>query len=246
MGTERTYGVLVRVYTPKAEEVESRVGRALEHARRILAVHEEFSALKRVVFLVPRDYDCGKTYQALLCGLKEGGLQSSVDIYAPPGYHSCEVLNEGLGELYGSVSHALIVSGKAMSYLTHSALLAIDQAFARGAKVSGLAIDELCDIVLAGRIQNTFAAWDINALLGVGGFDCRTDVEEMAPLVRLALQFGRCVAPIEVEGSSLDVPATATAQERHRRVMATKLEKQQAECRRLGACFEFIRGAIMA
>lgn len=244
MSAERSYGILVRVYTPKVEEVPKRVDRALAHVRQILAVSEGFPALRRVMLLVPRDYDCGGTYQALFDRIGAEGLRGRVGVYALSGYHSCEVLNQGLLELSTDTSHALIVSGKAMPYLTLPALLAIDKAFTKGAKVAGLAVDELRDIVLEGRIQNTFAAWDVDALLGVGGFDCKTGVEEVAPLIRLVRKFGHCIAPIAVEGGTLDVHTSATAQARHEQVMKTKLDAQKAECERLEADFGFIRNAI--
>lgn len=244
MSAGRSYGILVRVYTPNVEDVPKRVSRALAHVHQILAVSEKFPELKRVAFLVPRDYDCGQTYQALLDRVVAEGLTNRIEVYTPPGYHSCEVLNQGLIEFSRDTSHAIIISGKAMSYLTTSSLAAIDAAFAKGAKVAGLAVDELRDIVLEGRVQNTLAAWDIGALFSVGAFDCKTDVEEIAPLIRLARKFGPCIAPIDVEQGTLDVHTDVAAQERHRQVMTTKLRCQQAECERLESNFAFIREAI--
>lgn len=246
MCSGRTYGILVRVYTPKVEEVSKRVDRALVHVRQILTVSEEFPALRRVMLLVPQDYDCGQTYHTLRSLIAMEGLQDRVGAYALRGYHSCEVLNQALVELSTTDSHALIVSGKAVSYLTVTSMRAIDHALEEGAKVAGLAVDELRDIVLDGRVQNTFAAWDVDALLGVGGFDCKTDVEEVAPIIRLARKFGLCIAPIDVESSALDVHTSASAKERHKQVMATKLDCQQAECERLGSDFESIHNATMA
>ncbi len=246
MSASRMYGVLLRVYTPKTEEVAGRVDRALKHVRQILTVSGKFPALRRIALLVPRDYDCGQTYRMLLGRIVDERLHHRVAVYTPFGHHSCEVLNLGVKiELESSISHALIVSGKAMPYFTVSALTAIDKAFENGAKVAGLAVDELRDMVLDGRIQNTFAAWDIKALLGVGGFDCKADVEEIAPLVRLVRKFGPCIAPIDVWNAALDVHTSATARERHEQVMATKLNCQLAEFVRLGSNSEFIRKAIM-
>lgn len=239
--TVRTYGVLLRVYTPKTEEVTDRVERALRSVRQILEVNP---VLQRTILLVPRDYDCGQTQQALSKRISVEGLKDFVKVRAPHGHHSCEVLNDGLMELRG-VSHALIISGKAVSYLTPAAMLAIDQVFEKGAKVAGLAIDELRDIVLAGRIQNTFAAWDVDALLGVGGFDSKTCVEEITPLVRLARAFGPCIAPIDFDGVKLDIHTSETARKSHREVMMNKLARQHAECMRVGSDFQFIQDAVM-
>ena len=242
---KRTYGVLLRVYTPKPEEVEGRVERAIKHIRQILAVSKEFPALRRVMILVPLDHDCKQTCQALLDRLELDGLSDHVEVYMPPGYHSCEVLNWGLAELSTNISHALIVSGKAVQYLTRDAMLAIDKAFDGGAKVAGLAVDELRCMVLDGRIQNTFATWDIRALIQSGKFDSMVDVEEIAVLIRLARTFGKCIAPIDVVSDSLDLHGTPTSRKRHEDVMRMKTGKQREECTRLGADFGFIQRSVM-
>lgn len=245
MSTERIYGVLLRVYTPKPEEVADRVERALKHVHHVFDVAKEFPALHRVVLVVPRDYDCGLTYQALSKRIDAEGLSSLVSMLTPTGHHSCEALNFGLTAAHLESSHALIVSGKAMSYLTLSVLRAFDEAFACGAKVVGLAVDELHDIVLEGRIQNTFAAWDIKALQQVGDFDSKGGVEEIAPLVRLIREFGQCIAPIDTVAGTLEVLKSETARARHEEVMTTKLVRQQAELDRVGSNFAEIKSGIM-
>lgn len=238
----RTYGVLLRVYTPKADEVAGRVERAVAHVRHFQAVQEEFPALKRIMLLVPSDYDCGYTAAALEVTLPE----LAHDVLEVPGHHSCEVLNEGVGQLEFTDSNALIVSGKAMSYLTPAVMHGIDQAFADGALVAGLAIDELRDVVLSGRLQNTFAVWHIDALRGIGGFDSRTGVEEVAPLARLVKEYGKCIAPLDVAGGTLDIAESDTARARHAEVMSTKLSRQLAECERVGSSFDEIRSGILS
>lgn len=245
MDEKRTYGVLLRVYTPKAEEVAERVERALKHVRQILRVSKEFPALQRVVLLVPHDYDCGLVYRALWSRIATEWLKDFVAIYTPHGHHSCEVLNRGLTKLSRDVSHTVIISGKAMSYLTPSTMRAIDGTFADGAKVSGLAVDELRDIVLAGRIQNTFAAWENESLIKVGAFDSKLGVEEIAPLVRMVKKFECCIAPIDVVTGKLEVLASETALARHHEVMTTKIERQQQELKRVDSNFDEISAGIM-
>jgi hypothetical protein len=242
-GQGRTYSILLRVYTPKVEEVEDRVERAVASIRQIIATKDKFPALRQVIVLIPDDYDCGETYQALFNRVAIEGLLGLVEVYAPAGHHSCEVLNQGVFE--SKTSHVLIVSGKAMSYLTPSSMVAIDQVFANGAKVAGLAVDELTDMILAGLIQNTFGAWDIDALIDIGGFDSKNGVEEMSPLIRLAHRYGKCIAPIRIDGGTLDVLMSETAKKRHQEVMVTKTERQLFECRRLDSNFEFIQSAVM-
>jgi hypothetical protein len=238
----RRYGILLRTYTAKPEGVADRVIRATEHMEQVQLVWAAFPALVHTVLLVPKDYDCGQTAHEL----RGGGFDDTVTVLDPSGYHSCEVLNAGVLRLRElGCSHALILSGKAMPYLTAENLLRIDAAFASGAKVAGLALPELADIVRAGRIQNTFAAWDIEALWEVGCFDCREDVEEIAPLIRLIGRFGQCITPLDCEGGLLDVHPSAEAQERHRTVMAGKLAGQNRECVRLGANFATIQAHVL-
>ena len=242
----RTYSLVLRVYTPKLEEVRDRAERALAHVRQFLSVAEEFPMLKSMVIVTPEEYDCGQTQTAISLSLIREGLHDKVVTCMPAGHHSCHALNVGCAVAQQNVSHALIVSGKAMSYLTPSALRCIDQAFFKGAKVSGLAIDELRDIVLGGCIQNTFAAWDIDALAKVGGFDSSTGVEEVAPLVRLTREYGACIAPIDTGIiGKLDIHVSETARARHQEVMNTKIVRQLAELKRVNAEFsDFVRGIM--
>lgn len=241
----RSYDLVLRVYTPKPEEVAARVERALKHVRQVVELSKEFPALRRVVLLVPRDYDCGQTYQALSAGVDAEGLLDRVATYAPSGHHSCEVLNFGLRIAHLDASHAIVISGKAMPNLTSSALRRIDQAFEKGAKVSGLAVDELRDIVLGGCIQNTFAVWEADALWQVGGFDSSTGVEEIAPLARLVRKFGPCIAPIDPGAGKLDIHASETARARHHEVMTTKIVRQKAELKRVDADFSDVVSGLM-
>lgn len=240
-----SYGILVRVYTPKVSEVADRVERAIKHVQHILKVREEFPAIKSLALLVPSNYDCGNTYTALYNRLVAENLLEIVSICICTGHHSCEVLNRGMIIAGLKATHGLVVSGKAMSYFTSSAMKVIDEAFVKGAKVAGLSIDEHNDIVLDGRIQNTFAAWDILALQRVGEFDSREGVEEIAPLVRLVRKYGQCIAPINVGAGSLDIQESDTARVRHYEVMTTKLDRQSQEVLRVGSNFEEITAGIM-
>jgi hypothetical protein len=240
----KTYGVLVRVYTPKAEEVPARVERAVAHAQQLATLWLTHPVIQRIAFVVPSEYDCGATATALEDQLLEEGMRG-IDVWSLPGHHSCEVLNEGIARLQLAVTHAVIISGKAMSYLTVEAMNAVDQAFADSAKVAGVAVDELREVVLSGRIQNTFAAWDIDALRGVGGFDSSLGIEEIAPTARLAEKYGRCIAPLDAAGGALNIAPSETARARHLDVMTTKLARQRSEAERVGSSFEQIMAAIL-
>jgi len=242
---KRSYGVLLRVYTPKPEEVADRVERAIRHVRQVIEVSNEVPALERMVIVVPLDYDCGQTGHALRDRIFAEGLLAQVTVCEPHGHHSCEALNAGINAIGADTTHAIIISGKAMSYLIPSALRRIDQAFEKGAMVSGLAVDELRKVVLEGRVQNTFAAWDIDALHQVGGFNSENGVEEITPLVHLVRKFGLCIASIDTGAGTLDIHASETARARHHEVMTTKLERQKDEVMRVGSNFDEITAGII-
>lgn len=238
-----TYGVLLRVYTPKLEETPDRVRRAVAHVEQARAVAEKFPRLAHMTIVVPRDHDCGETVRLLEAALKKH--DAFVNVVNPEGHHSMEALNQGARAIYPHASHALIVSGKAMSYLTSETLAHFDEAFSRGAKVAGLALPELADIVREGRIQNTFAAWNLDALIRVGFFDSALGVEEIAPSIRMVREYGPCIAPIECDAGTLDIHESETARQRHEEVMRTKAEAQLRECERLGATFETLKAGII-
>ena len=239
-----TYGVLLRVYTPKESEAEDRVRRAMVHVDKVQEVAREFPRLVHTTLIVPKDHDCGLTAPALTAAARAYDA-SVVSVIEPSGHHSMEALNQGVRKIYPHASHALIVSGKAMSYLTKEVLTAFDAVSARGAKVAGLALPELADIVSSGRIQNTFAAWNLDALIRVGYFDSALGVEEVAPIIRMIREFGPCVAPIACADGALDIHDSETARERHREVMRTKIEAQELECARLRSSFEFIKTGVI-
>ena len=58
-------GLLLRVYTPKPDEVAGRVMRTLQHIALAYAVMKDFPRLTHIIILVPVDYNSGLTAQAL-------------------------------------------------------------------------------------------------------------------------------------------------------------------------------------
>lgn len=242
----RGTALIVRSYTPKQDEVEDRAVRALKVARDAHKLTLTGApALNPITFLVPTDHDCGKTANAIREKIAEAALDRVLIIEAY-GHHSSEALNEAVFTLRDfQMARAVIISGKAASYLTEATLAAIGVAFAQGAKVVGVAVDELADIVCKGRVQNTFCAWDIPALVGVGVFDSKGGVEEIAPTVRLIKRYGPCVAVLTTEGGNLNILQSETARARHDEVMRTKAPRQQQEVERLGVDFAFLRSGIM-
>lgn len=122
------------------------------------------------------------------------------------------------------------------------------QAFAKGARISGVAIPEdgIDEFVNRGTLGGPIAAWKLKSLIAAGGFDPvaaqafageenpRAGVEEIIPLVHLVKTWGPCVAPIQtraiVERRQLEGEDLA----RHQKQIATKTERQLAHARSLG------------
>jgi hypothetical protein len=225
------------VYTPKEDEVEGRVARALGHALQVARMRKEFPMLGKLIFLVPRKHDCGNTAAALRSRFALLAETSNVLVLEADGHHSCGVLNAGVleAEKCGS-THATIISGKAMGYFTPEVWTKIEEVFDAYPDLGavGVATDELREIVLAGRLQNTFLNWNISRLQEVGLFDSETGVEEMAPLIRMCQKYGRCLGTINQSGGELNIADSETARARHAEVMQTKSARQYAECERLG------------
>lgn len=243
-------GLLLRSYAKTPAEVPGVVARAIKsvtHASNLIGQDGE-AVFQTVVVLIPRDYDCGLTARALQKELKlfeDCGVNvAELEAY---GHHSSGALNNAVTVLDSySFDRVVMVSNKAIQALTARSVEAMIEAFDRGAKVVGVAVDELQNVVLEGRIQNTFAGWDVPALLAVGGFDSEKGVEEISPIVRLIRQYGQCVAIIDPkEKPALDIRKTTDGDARHQEVMTTKITHQREEVQRFGADFDFIKSGIM-
>ena len=246
--TLNRYGIIIRIYTPNPEEVPDRIERALKHAMKMRMEAQHVWPLSHIMFVVPSDYDCGQTCSTLDAALEKSVSmhQRQVSVSSFPGHHSCEALNHAVRVLRDHGAERLvIVSGKAVeSYFIAPVLQEIDAKFSAGATVVGVAVDELRDIIHDGRVQNTFAAYDLTKIEEGDLFDSATGVEEMAPLIRFA-RLGRKIGIVDLGAGELAIHDDATSQARHAEVMKTKIARQQAECDRLGSSFEEIRAAVL-
>lgn len=245
--SKKTIGLLLRSYTSQREDVLGVVDRAvrsIKHASGLLK--DDAPIFKEIVVLVPSDYDCSITAGAIRRELEIFSIPR-VTILEAEGNHSSDVLNIGTDLLLGyGVDYAVIASNKAISALTVESMSAIIKAFDNGAKAVGVAIHELQDIILKGRIQNTFSCWDIKALQAVGGFDSKKGVEEIAPIVRLIREYGQCIAVITpAQMPTPDIRKTVDGKARYEEVMATKIDRQNEEVHRVDSTFEFIQSGIM-
>ncbi len=224
-------GLVLRVFAKTPDQVDKNAGEVLKAARQAATLRignrNIFSKILIAVASDTRriDHDCGMTAQWIRDALTQRP-EPRIRIFEA--YHSdlfCGILNDSMLELFEDrCRYATVLSHTALGYLTAENMLQTIEAFERGAKVCGVAIEELQESVLEGRVANTFATWDIKALLGVGGFDLKAaqpfkddrlanylrgwsttagevyypyaGVEEIISLCRLVERHGKCIAPI--------------------------------------------------
>lgn len=237
-------GAILRVFAKKPEQVSGAVEQTLELVRKLAATKiEGRPVISRVEILVPRDVnyadvDCGDTANALRNALSDNeGAETYV--YVSEVRHGdifCGVLNYGMAKLLRSgCDYGFVASKEAASYFNQQTAEAMVKAVEEGARVTGIALNELTESVMHGRIANTMAMWHVMSLMQVGGFDLRAakpklnsailrkvqawdmgrneqlwtydlaGVEEIIPLVRLVETFGSCIAPILPKGEGVQI-----------------------------------------
>lgn len=234
-------GMILRVYATKPEDIPARVSmveKALDIANNIKIGGKKLISRIDVLVWTDKKYkeaDCGKTYSALYDHF------FAHDHLLPDGFHIsrfshgdifCAILNHGVAiQLRDGCDYSLIVSSEALSYMTAETMTAMVDATCNGALAVGVAINELTQSILEGRIANTFSMWHNISLLDVGGFDLKAakpanefstrymkgwskeksdnvyyhlaGVEEVIPLARLSETFGPCIAPILPQGEGV-------------------------------------------
>jgi len=249
------YGIIFRSFTKPKETIKETKENLIEVVSRAVESAKIASSIKiqgkkffdKIIFLVPIDYDCGMTANAIR---KVMNGNDAVVVLEAQGYHSREVLNFEFRHLDSlGITHAVIMSNKANTYLTVNTLIEINTSFYFGAKVVGVVLEELREIILEGMVQNTFTAWEIKAILNldVPGFDSYFGVEEVAPSVRLIKKHGSCIAILDPTiRHDLDIRHRGDGKDYHKEVMKTKIQRQKAECDRMGVNTEFIKQGIMA
>lgn len=225
-------GLLLRVYANKLEYVEARVHemrQMVDCARSITnGTRPLFHRIDIVVWADKRfaDSDCGQTAEAMRKAFK--GERSVFVSEYKNGDLFCGILNWGVAhQLRHGVSHTVIASFQARDHMHQASMDAMINAADHGARAVGMALHELTDTIMEGRLANTFALWDNEALQSVNGFDLRAQkpvddrsayylrgwspesgevyyhvggVEEVIPLARLVRDYGPCIVPIEPIG----------------------------------------------
>ncbi len=192
-------GLLLRVFAAREELVAGQVEKTIEAVRHASLLHNYGKTVfSRVDILVPRDdrfedSDCGKTVDALWTVIPvafPAPLPFVVSIR--PIWHGdifCSVLNRGVAiQMREGMDYSAILSAQVASYLDYETFDAVICALEDGAKVAGVALEELTESIRKGRIANTFAVWDNVALMTVGGFDLRARKprkgEKLVPYLR--------------------------------------------------------------
>ena len=248
-------GIVFRSYAKTPELVPEVVERAItsiKKAKSITFFNEP--CFETVYIIVPADYDCGLTALAIEERLEKENISRGVYIEETKGHHSCYALNDALWYVRNhGMRYALIISHKAIAYLTKETMWKVIYALSQGFRVVGVRIKELND-VQESPIQNTFAVWDIKEMEKFSAgeyyrgfvtlFETELGVEEVAPLIRLQKLYGKCAAVINAEGS-LNIRESEDGKARHKEVRDTKRALQEQEAARLGVTLDFVKENIV-
>lgn len=233
-------GALLRCFAPELQRVDNTVALTVASVERMLSVTVDSQRfVSRVEILVPMDKsyvecDCGETAARLRAIIAERGWKGVYVNEVRFGDIFVGILNYGLAKLLrAGCDYGVILSKEAEAYFTAEAAEDLVQAATAGARVMGLAITELTESIMGGRIANTFAMWDLMALAQVGFFNATSakpkkdsaivqraqawdsakkfwhydlaGVEEIVPLIRLVRTFGSCIAPILPRGDGVKI-----------------------------------------
>jgi len=270
---QRKIGLLLRTYAGKEEDIPRRlemVKEAVDTSFR--AKVDDRQVIWRVDVLIPsdkryKDCDCGKTAEILREKFNAGNGFYVTEVQA--GDNFCSIINDGLMiQARHGMDYSLIMSSEVFPYMNSEVMTAIIDAACNGARAIGIAINELTQSIMEGRIANTFALWHIDSLMGVGGFDLRAakpmmaetgtyldngvkpyvlqGVEEMIPLVRMVRKFGPCIAPLMPRGEGIQqyvVPTDPAALAVHMTKMGTKMQRQTAFLNSVGCDIDFLKNA---
>lgn len=261
MSVKKT-GVILRIFQKDSTKVGATV-QEMKHTvsfLKVLGIH--------VVHLLvwnPQDEryggqgDCGLTAAALKVEIPDAFVVEITE-----GDKFVDILNAGLRlQADKGVTHTMILSKEATSYLTPTTYAKMLDAFGKGAMVAGIHMPrELGNSVLEGRIANTCAVWDLESLLLVGGFDPFSrslangeaerpaGVEEIIPLLRLVRKYGKCIAAItsDAEGAAYKLPTQEEDPEeflRNEKKFGSKLPRQKAMAAYVHGTLEELQAGVM-
>lgn len=250
----KRFGLVLRTFATKEADVPNRVAaikKMVEKACGLQVGGRPFFARVDVLVWADaryKDADCGKTADALRDEFHGTGVQvhefKHGDVF-------CGILNYGIAlQTRNRVDYSLVASTEAQSYLTLETVEDMLAAIDNGALAVGVAINELTQSVMEGRLANTMCLWHNLGLMSAGGFDLRAakpvddrvahymkgwsaekgevfyhlaGCEEVIPLVRLVEAHGPCLAAIRPRGEGTQtyvVPDPVTQPELYARHLA--------------------------
>lgn len=198
---QKRVGLIIRTFNTKPDLVDDRVARVFETVVKALELKVDgdhvFSRVDIIVAADPQyaDCDCGDTRDEIvrtIAAMKSDEAKwmekhdsvanlSILDLInkiyvseVKKGDIFVGLLNFGImKQVRDRIDYSVIISSGVNSYMTPENVGAMLSAIEEGALVAGMAIDELSELTMRGRIANTFAMWDNQALGQVGLFDYR-------------------------------------------------------------------------
>ncbi len=171
-------GMILRVYATKEEHIPDRVAmveKAVAAARRTTVDGKQLIQRIDVLVWADKNYadaDCGQT-----AGVLREKFRNEQNLFVLEiafGDLFCGILNYGImHQIRHGCDYSLIVSSEAFSYMTPETMSAMVDAACEEALAIGVAINELTDSILEGRLANTFCMWHNESLGTVNLFDLR-------------------------------------------------------------------------
>jgi len=170
--------LMMRTFSADPTGAERRADMVMEMISKALALKVGSSSIfSRVEVLIPCDdrypSDCGQTAPAIRERVKVADLSSKVFVTRlEEGDLFCASLNYGIAkQLAHGMHYTLIISPEVHSYMNFETMVAVLEKAAQGSWATGVAINELTESILAGRLANTFCLWHNQRLGQVGNFD---------------------------------------------------------------------------
>ena len=254
-------GALLRAYSPKPEGVDNLLQNLL-----VAVVRLHNAGINNVQIGVWADKDnpaadCGLTYNALCERMARSTVFRNTRAHeSTNGDLFVTVLNDGLAfqHIYG-LSHSLILSWEAASYVDLDLIGKMKQAVCDGALAVGVALPEIAEFVCQGAIMNTLALWNLNELYSIGGFDkldtkpryayhyaeSNAGVGEFIPLLKLAEKHQRPVYAVvkPTQQGTIEVPSER--KELQRKKLESKQRRINGMLKEIGKTPENLKLTLM-
>ncbi len=175
-------GALLRIFAASPDVLEYQIQSGINAARKLLDIQIDGKRVfSRIDFLVSNDQryedsDCADTTVNLRKRVDELFSNDPVQVLdIKQGDVFCMLLNYGIvNQLEDRIPYTFIISHTAHAYITEHNIGSMLAAMQQKSRASGLALHNLSELVMKGRIVNTFAVWHNKSLMTVGGFDLRS------------------------------------------------------------------------